>query len=232
MGSGSQILSDNQDAVTELVTALTLSERMGLIDFNGHGSVRLPGGAILINSGASTRSALTADDIVAIDADGTLIDGGQKPPMELHIHTEIYRRRPDVRAILHGHPESSTLLTSSGTVVLPVFAQGCLMHGLPVHPTPESINTKANGERVAEELGGARGILLRAHGSIVVGTSLSEAFVLAVYLEQNCARQIKASPLGAPYVFGPDEIAAAEANLYKPNLFAKCWNYYRAKFEV
>lgn len=222
-------LSGARAETGELVRALAMLEQLGIVDFNGHGSVRLSDGTILINSGASTRSALTPDDIVAISGEGELLAGTAKPPMEFHIHTEIYRRRPDVNAVLHGHPEMSTFLTATDTPVRPVFAQGCLMDGLPVFPSPLSVNTRTRGEAVADALGAHRGILLRAHGSVVVGATLREAFVLAVYLEQNCGRQYKESLIGTPYVFDADEVAACEANLFKPNLFDKCWNYYAAK---
>ena len=55
----------------QLADALSMMERAEVIDFNGHMSCRLPGtDHILINSGKSVRSALTADDIIEIDLDG------------------------------------------------------------------------------------------------------------------------------------------------------------------
>src|SRR5689334_25333978 len=88
-----------------LVDAILMLERAQVIDFNGHFSWRVPGqDRMLINSGASVRSALSADDIVLIDFDGNLVEGDAVPPMEFHIHSEIYRARPDVGAVVHTHP--------------------------------------------------------------------------------------------------------------------------------
>jgi len=213
-----------------LADAITMLERLSIIDFNGHCSIRLRDGRILINSGASTRSALTPGDIVAIDEDGALVDGDARPPLEFHIHTELYRRRPDIGAVIHAHPRWSTFFTSAGVPVRPVFAQGCLPGDLPVFPSPRSVNTREMGERVAEAVGDRRGILLKSHGAIMTGGDIVEAFVLAVYLEDNAERQYRTSLLGEPYFFSVEEAEACRANLSKRGLFEKCWNYYRAKF--
>ncbi|MEE8271581.1 MAG: class II aldolase/adducin family protein [Alphaproteobacteria bacterium] len=213
-----------------LADAIRMLERLGIIDFNGHCSARLADGAILVNSGRSVRSALTVDDIVAIDGDGRLLRGDVPPPLEVHIHTEIYRRRPEVAAIVHAHPTWSTLFTMTGRRLEPVFAQGALLGRLPVFDSPLSINTRDLGERVAERLGAARGILLPSHGAVVVGADIVEAFVLTVYLEQNAQRQYAAESLGVPYAFSDAEVDACRRTLFKRSLFAKCWAYYAAKF--
>jgi len=218
------------EAKRDLMDAIAMLERLSIIDFNGHCSLRLPDGRILINSGASTRSALTAEDIVAIDADGSLLEGKDRPPLEFHIHTEIYRRRPEVGAVIHAHPRWSTFFTSAGVAIRPVFAQGCLPGDLPVFPSPRSINTKDMGAEVAEAIGNHRGILLRSHGSVVTGGDIVEAFVMAVYLEDNAERQYRTAALGEPYYFSDKEVAACQANLSKRSLFEKCWRYYVGKF--
>ena len=215
-----------------LADAIRMLERLGIVDFNGHCSVRLATGDILINSGRSVRSAMSADDIVTVDGDGRLVRGDAPPPMEVHIHTEIYRRRPDAAAIVHGHPKWSTLFTMTGRTIKPVFAQGALLGELPVFDNPLSVNTRAAGERVAETLGGARGVLLPSHGAVILGADIVEAFVLAVYLEQNAERQYAAESLGDPRAFSEAEIAACRRNLEKRGLYEKCWNHYAAKYGV
>ena len=94
----------SDDIRNDLVLAISMLERAGIIDFNGHCSIRLGDNALAINSGGSVRSALTSKDIVAIDFDGTLIEGEDVPPMEFHIHAELYRRRSDVAAVVDAPP--------------------------------------------------------------------------------------------------------------------------------
>jgi L-fuculose-phosphate aldolase len=216
----------------QLAAAIRMLERAGIIDFNGHGSVRTGTDRFFINSGRSIRSHLTAEDIVEVDLDGHLLEGAADPPLEYPLHAEIYRRRGDATAILHAHPKWSTLLTTTGHSYEPVFAQGSLLGSIPVFPEVLSINSASKGAALAEILGEGRAALLQSHGSVVVSADLVECFALAVYLEENASRQYLALQIGTPRIFSADEIAVCRDNLWKPNLFQKTWDYYAAKADV
>lgn len=220
----------DDSAVDDILSSLRILEANGVIDFNGHVSVRQDKGC-LINSGRSVRSAPRFDDIVAADADGAVAPGVDAPPMEIHIHTEIYRVRPDAGAVVHGHPFWSTLLSSTGTPYRPVFPQGALIAAPPVFPSPLSINTAELGRAVADAMGRSAAILLRSHGMVVVASNLVTATVLSLYLEENARRQCEAARIGNAYVLSDEEVAACRANLDKPNLFGKAWDYFRAKLD-
>jgi len=104
----------------QLVECVLMLERAGIIDYNGHCSVRVGDNRILINIGSCPRSQLTPDDICAIDLDGKLIDGNGNPPLECHLHCAIYRARTDVNAVVHAHPKWTTFLTMVGHSYQPV----------------------------------------------------------------------------------------------------------------
>jgi ribulose-5-phosphate 4-epimerase/fuculose-1-phosphate aldolase len=213
----------------QLVDAIRMLERAGLIDHNGHASARLDADAFYINSGASVRGALTVDDIVTVGLDGTSPDGSAKPPLEFHIHAEIYRARPDVNAVMHTHPQWSTFLTMVGAPIKPVYAQGVLLGDMPLMDTPLSVNTKPMGERLAATLGRGRAVLLKAHGAVIVGADIVECFALAAYVEENAYRQYMAMQVGDPYVFSESEQRACREKLESPGLFRKTWDHYRSK---
>ncbi len=222
------------DDVTQLkqmlVDALSMLERADIIDFNGHMSARLPGTPhLLINSAASVRSALGVRDIVTIDLDGRLVEGDAVPPMEFHIHSEIYRRRADVHAVVHTHPLWSTLFSMTGTPVEPVIMQAAVLGSIQRFGKTASINQKALGEELAQALGPHRVIMLKSHGAVAAAEGIVEAFVLAVYLEENARRQFLARELGSPKVLDADEVATIAGNLWKPNLLRKVWDYHHAK---
>ncbi|WP_395673501.1 class II aldolase/adducin family protein [Inquilinus sp.] len=212
-----------------LVEAIRLLERSGIIDFNGHVSLRQADGGLSINSGRSNRACVTAADIVTVDRNGAVPSGTERPPMELPLHAEIYRARPDVQAIVHAHPQWSTLLSMTGRPYEPVFAQGTLPGHVPIFPDTFSVNTGDRGRRVAAALGDGRALMLRSHGTVVVGGDLLEATVLALYLEDNARRQCQAALLGPYHVLSEGEVREAHANLWKPSLFAKAWEYYLSK---
>jgi L-ribulose-5-phosphate 4-epimerase len=213
-----------------LADAILMLERAGVIDFNGHFSWRIPGRErMLINSGSSVRSALTGADIVTVDFDGKPVDGDAAPPMEFHIHSEIYRRRPDVGAVVHTHPLWSTLFSMAGVPVQAVIMQAAVLGPIRVFARTASINQRALGQELAEALGEDRVIMLKSHGAVAAGEGIVEAFVLAVYLEETAQRQHLASQLGDPAVLSPEQAAAIARNLWKPNLLCKVWDYHQGK---
>jgi ribulose-5-phosphate 4-epimerase/fuculose-1-phosphate aldolase len=212
-----------------LVDAIRMLARADIVDHSGHGSARRDGGSFYINSAVSARGALTTDDIVAIDLDGKLVEGAVRPPLEFHIHSEIYRVRPDVRAVMHTHPRWSTFLTMVGAPYKAVYAQGVLLGAIPLLDSPLSVNTRPMGERVAATLGQGPAVLLKSHGSVVVGSGVVECFALAAYLEENAYRQYMAMQIGDPYVFSEAEQQTFRERLWTPNLLRKTWDHYRSR---
>ena len=219
-------MSDKDD----LALCLRMLEHQGIIDYNGHASIRCERG-MLINVGSAQRSRLTADDICTVDLDGNLIEGRGKPPLEFHLHAGIYKDRPDVNAIVHAHPQWSTYLTMTDTAYAPVFAQGSLLYPMPLLDTPDSINSPEMSARLNAELGDRSAALMKAHGAVTVGANIVEAFVLINYVEENAHRQYMASQMGTPYAFTDDQMAAARVKLYNPNLFQRTWDHFAAKLE-
>jgi len=213
----------------QLVDAIRMLARADIVDHSGHGSARRDGQSFYINSAASARGALTPDDIVAVDLDGNLVEGSARPPFEFHIHSEIYRVRPDVHAVMHTHPRWSTFLTMVGAPYRAVYAQGALLGNIPLVDSPLSVNTRSMGERVAVTLGGGPAVLLKSHGAVVVGSDVVECFALAAYLEENAYRQYMATQIGDPYVFSEAEQQAFRERLWTPNLFRKTWDHYRSR---
>jgi len=216
----------------QLVDAIRMLASADIVDHSGHGSARRDGGSFYINSAASARGALTTDDIVTVDLDGNLVEGSARPPFEFHIHSEIYRIRPDVQAVVHTHPRWSTFLTMVGAPYRAVYAQGALLGDIPLLDSPLSVNTRPMGERVAATLGGGPAVLLKSHGAVVVGSDVVECFALAAYLEENAYRQYMAKQIGDPYVFSEAEQQAFRERLWTPNLFRKTWDHYRSRLKT
>ena len=216
----------------QLADALSMMERAEVIDFNGHMSCRLPGtGHILINSGKSVRSNLSAADIIEIDLDGKPVGHEVVPPMEFHLHSAVYRARPDVSAVAHTHPVWSTLFSSAGEAVQPVTMQAAVMGPVQTFAKTASINQRPLAEELAAALGPHRVIMLRSHGAVTVGADIVEAFVLAIYLEETAKRQYLARAIGTPYVLTAAEVDTIGANLRKPHLLKKVWDYHHAKLK-
>jgi L-fuculose-phosphate aldolase len=221
----------NPDLKQQLVDCIRMLEQSDIIDYNGHCSVRLDDNRFLINIGSCQRSLLTVEDLCVVDLDANQVEGKDKgnAPLERHLHCGIYRVRPDVKAIVHAHPKWSTFLTMVGEAYKPVYAQGSLVYPVPLLDSPNSINTKAMGERLAATLGNRPAALMKAHGAVTVGKDLVEAFVLANYMEENAYRQYMALQIGKPYSFNEEELALCREKLWNANLFKRTWDHFQAK---
>jgi L-ribulose-5-phosphate 4-epimerase len=214
----------------DLADAIRMMERAQIMDFNGHFSSRVGDTqTMLINSGPSSRSSLTAADIITVDFDGKPVEGSAPPPMEFHIHAEIYRRRPDIGAVAHTHPLWSTVLGIAGTKIQPVIMQSAVLDEIRYFPKIASVNTRALAEAMVDALGDQRIVMLQSHGAVIASATMLEAFVLAVYLEETSQRQFYAAQLGPVAILKPEDIALARRNLWKPHLLRKVWDYHKSK---
>jgi ribulose-5-phosphate 4-epimerase/fuculose-1-phosphate aldolase len=213
----------------QLVDCIRMLEQSDIIDYNGHASIRLDDGSMLINIGSCQRSKLTVEDICTIDMDGQVLGGNGKPPLEFHLHAGIYRVRQDVKAIVHAHPKWSTFLTMTGHAYAPVYAQGSLVYPVPLLDSPNSINNRPMADRLAATLGERPAALLKSHGAVTVGKTIREAFVLANYMEENAYRQYMAMQIGTPYAFNEQELTACREKLWNEALFQRAWDHFRSK---
>ena len=219
-----------QALADKLALALAMLEREEIIDFNGHFSARLNDGTgLLINAGDSVRSRIRPDDFIAIGFDGKPLHGERTPPMEFHLHAQIYLARPDVHAVVHTHPRWSTVLTTAGHAWLPVTMQAAVLGSVATFPKTASITSAALGSEVAQFLGPAKAALMHRHGAVTVAASVQDAFVQAVYLEENAQRQHLALQIGTPQPLSAEEVAQIGRNLSRPVLLQKVWDYHVGK---
>jgi L-fuculose-phosphate aldolase len=171
-----------------------------------------------------TLDRISADDIIVMDADGARKEGRYEPPGELFIHTEIYRARPEVMAVVHGHPDHCIAYSLHNRPLFPVYYRaGQFFPSVEVLDYAGQIDSLEKGRRTAAALGAGMGLLLRGHGCITVGTDLSEAAVNAFTLEDNARIMLLASAMGAPKPLHPDDL-----KVHKPT---SVWTYYVHSFD-
>jgi ribulose-5-phosphate 4-epimerase/fuculose-1-phosphate aldolase len=222
-------MNDLQEKKQQLVQCVRMLERSGIVDYNGHASIRLPGDQILINIGNRMRSTLTVDDLCIIDFNGELIEGDGKPPLEFHLHAGIYKVQSNIEAVIHCHPKWSTILSTAGQEYLPVYAQGSLVYPLPVLDSPDSINNVKMATALTDTMEDRPAALMKAHGAVTIGKTIIDAFVLMNYLEDNAERQFMAAQIGTPYSFTQTELDLCREKLWTASLFQRTWDHFSAK---
>jgi ribulose-5-phosphate 4-epimerase/fuculose-1-phosphate aldolase len=175
----------------------------------GHLSARATtGDAIWVKPAGVGLEEVQAADMVLMDAEGRKLEGERALHQEMPIHTEIYRGRPDVQAIVHTHPFHAAALSASQAGV-EMISQDSLpfAEGVRLYPSAELVMTVAQGQAVAEALGARRAVLMRNHGITVAGPTIEVATVWAAELERSCRTQLAASQLGPLAPIPPDEVA-------------------------
>lgn len=91
----------------------------------GNHSARMPGAnEVWITPSGYPRSHTRPENLVKIDLDGNVLEGTLRPSIEVPFHTEIYRRRPDVNAVVHAHSPYTQGVSLSGLLEGAERAQG------------------------------------------------------------------------------------------------------------
>jgi L-fuculose-phosphate aldolase len=167
----------------------------------GHVSARVPGrDAVLIKRKGVALDEVGPEDVVEIDLDGATRNGAVADiHLETVLHTEVYRLRADVGAVVHGHPPYATALAATDAR-LELLTHDAVLFKDGIGRFDDSadlITEPEQGRAVAEALGPSRAVLLRNHGVLVVGKDVAWAVLGAVTLERAITLQSVASLLGS-----------------------------------
>lgn len=175
---------------------------------DGNVSVRLSDQSILVTPSGLSKVDVTPDDLVVVHLHGEVLDGRRSPSSELAMHLRIYRRRDDVRAVVHAHPPTATGFAVAGeSFMAPVLPEVILQMGaVPLVPyaTP---GTEHLPDAMEPFLAAHDAFLLANHGATTVGPTLVAAHQRMESLE-HAARIL----LAARSVGRVNELTAADAN--------------------
>ncbi|MEY3954196.1 MAG: hypothetical protein RLZZ397_1076 [Pseudomonadota bacterium] len=194
----------------ELVDKLVYANRIlydhNIVDGLGHVSVRHPNEPdTFLLSCNRAPGMVCRKDITTYDFDGnTLSNQTERPYLERFIHGEIYRARPDVMSVVHSHSINVIPFAITKNRLKPVFHMSGFLGEGSAHfeireaggDTDMLISSSYLGAALARSLGKCSCVLMRGHGSTVVGTSLEQAVYRAIYTEINAKLQLTAMNLG------------------------------------
>jgi len=173
----------------------------------GNLSILDENGDIWITPGGIDKGTLTREDIMCVHPDGTMT-GKHRPSIELPFHQSIYKRRPDIKAVLHAHPPSIVAFSIVRKLpelnLIPNIKLICGEICFSSYAIPGS---QQLGENIANQFEqGFSTILLENHGVVLGSRNLFEAFKAFETLE-FCARlQINAQKLGKLKILSTKEI--------------------------
>ena len=212
--------SDFEDVKRDVATAnrvlANLDLATGLTAALGHASMRVPSepNHFFVKGREYEFDALAImgpDDMVMCDTEGYLIAGrpGLTQCSEVKIHACIYKTHPRVQAIVHVHPRYTILMSVLTGSLKPMRQEGAQMlrKPLPVYPHVKTIQSDAEGVDVASLLGDSPAMLLRGHGAVTTGNSLSEAVMGMAQLEEQARMNYLAyCAEGKDYTYLKDDV--------------------------
>ena len=208
----------------DFVAALRIISREGLSDAFAHLSARVDGDKMLFMPRKSP-ALVKQKDLFVVDFD--------KQVPQSAVHQAFYRARPDAGAVIHFHSPHVILLTVVGETVRPMHNYSAIFYeGVPVFEGTGQVETPERAAEIARLVGPSKAILLRGHGAVVVGKSIPEVCILALYLEESARLQTEAMKLGAPKFLSSDEAGRIARRTFKPTSTERAWAHFQAKVKI
>jgi ribulose-5-phosphate 4-epimerase/fuculose-1-phosphate aldolase len=191
-------MSDLDDLRTLIADACRVLAFRGLADgYLGHVSLRVDADRLLVRCRGPQERGLawtTPDDVHLVTFDGEPGAAGEldgwSPPNELPLHTEVLRSHPDVQAVVHAHPPAVVAADLAGLGIRPIVGAfdmpGAKLAagGVPVYPRGVLVRDRRLAAEMVQAMGDRPVVVLRGHGLTSSGSSVPEAVLRAVSVDQ------------------------------------------------
>jgi L-fuculose-phosphate aldolase len=214
----------------QLAYAARILSNDGHDDFNqGQVSARLPrSDSFFIKQALVGFNEANPDDMIEAPVDPDLEHSPKCPP-ELPLHQAIYRRRPEINAVIHSHAPHGIVVGAKGLAMEAISHEGApFVDALPrFTETSHTVLHIETADAIVDVLGEHHAILLVNHGSVVVGRTLREATVLACALERACRIQLMSAmlPGSRPSTSTPEDIAKKRKYIFGETSLKAFWDY-------
>ena len=151
-------------------------------------SLRLSADQALLTVSGKHKGQLELDDVLATDLDGNSLEAGKKPSAETLLHTQLYRWKPEIGAVLHTHSVNATVLSRlslSDSLVFADYELQKAFSGISSHESQVEVPIFDNDQDIARLAARIQpwldahpdcvGYLIRGHGLYTWGAQMSDA---------------------------------------------------------
>jgi len=215
-----------RDKLATCTRIFAMQELMGLF---GHVSVFDPTAQRVYMSPSMgvEKSVVQGENILVSDLQGSVLEGGQRLPIEWPIHTVLHRRRTDALAIAHLHSPYSTLFSISERKFRPITLQGAIFDGdLPLFEDTRLVKTVAQGEHLADVMSDQPVVFMRGHGVVIVGQDIEQVMYSALILEDEARKAVEVASLGHYHCFDHHECEAFDGKAELASRSQRAWRYF------
>ncbi len=219
-------------ARVELAALYRITSHMGWDEITStHITMRVPGehDCFLINPHGLRHDEITASNLVKIDEEGHLrapSDYGVNIPGFV-IHGAVHEARADVNCVMHTHTVADNAVSAMECGLLTLSQISALLHGQVAYHDFEGLAVNFEERaRLVRDLGDKPAMMLRNHGMLVVGESISHAFMNAYYFQRSCEIQVAAMAANTPLRLVSDAIGDDSARAFHKFSRAKpCYDW-------
>src|SRR6266567_1825534 len=174
---------------------------------DGNISVRLDDGRLLMTPKNVSKGFMASEMMCITDLEGNKLAGDRDPSSEMQMHLEVYRQRPDARAVVHAHPPIATGFAVAGIPLdRAVLAEVVTTLGsVPIaeYATP---STKELPAAVRQYVKAHDGMLLANHGALTAGADLFAAYYKMETIEHFAKISLVARLLGGENLIAREEV--------------------------
>ncbi len=164
----------------------------------GNISLRCPDNIVLITPSALDKGELQPDQVLMVTLDGKNLTPKYKPTIEVDLHTELFKRRPEVGAVVHAHPAFATAFACMNMEILPNLTNETFLLLKEIVQAPfASPGSKELAGIVADAMSAANVCLMKNHGAITLGPTMLKAFDLLEVTELAAKMTFITKALGA-----------------------------------
>jgi L-fuculose-phosphate aldolase len=163
----------------------------------GNISCRIDDATMAITPSGREYETMEPEDIVIVSYLDHSYQGDLKPSSEFKLHTEIYRTRKNIDAVIHTHQMNASTVAAARRDVPPILDDMAQIIGPTVRCADYALpNTKKIVRKTVRALKGRYAALMANHGAVCVGRDMNEAFVVCQVLEKACKAFIEAEFIG------------------------------------
>ena len=174
---------------------------------DGNITIRVAEDRLLTTPKSVSKGFMTPDMMVVVDMDGRKVSGTRDASSELKMHLEVYRQRPDARAVVHAHPALATGFAVAGVPLdRAVLAEViCTLGSIPIaeYATP---STEELPHAVRRYIKAHDGLLLANHGALTVGGDVYAAYYKMETIEHFARISLTARLLGGERLIAQEEV--------------------------
>lgn len=148
----------------------------------------------------------------------------------LHIHTRIYRERPDINCVVHTHAKHVTALSCIGENLACITQSSARLYNECVYFVEEgTVLGKDKAQALADALGDKSAMVLKNHGLLTAGRSIQEAVLLALVMENEAEIQLLAMAAGKLNELGEEGALRSKAYLRSEKMMGRHWAFQMRK---